>query len=301
MKYLFVAMAGLQICLAAAAQDETKNDTVVVEGPQKVVIATTGNAQTVEVVGKTGNPAYRYRKTVGYGPDAITQVQQNGGWDFKLPFVSKSNSCTVQTDSMRRPVRESGFFTGNFCIGELLAPGKPKSMNLSNPMSLEMSFDLIGYQHYLGRCSSVSVALGYDCRFYRLTDRAFVRQDGKMTIGDIAGAKDIRQSVLRIYSASIPVMYHYSPGGPSDRSEIGLGAIFNVNCYSDVETRYLDADDHKRKLTLHGAHQVPFSVDFKVQVNSFRGFGAYVKYSPFNVLKSDRGPKFQSFSLGFIL
>ena len=97
-----------------------------------------------------------------------------------------------------------------------------------------------------------------------------------------------------MFSLNFPIRYQYQ----GRRFGFSLGPVLNFNTYSSIKTKY-KLDGHKYKEKYKNAHPTPVTVDFMGTVST-PIIDFYVKYSPFNVLKSDYGLKFKTLSIGFM-
>lgn len=79
-----------------------------------------------------------------------------------------------------------------------------------------------------------------------------------------------------------------------------LGPVLCINTYGSMKTHYTDAEGNKIKLLDKDINQQKVSVDLEANL-SFHSIGIYARYSPCNVLNTDFGPEFQTFTTGICI
>ena len=95
-KFLVLALGLLMGGLSGYAN--TAQDTIiVVNNAKKVTIEKTHNSMDVKVEGTSDNPDYFYSQRMEVdSTDVVITKEQNGDWDFNIPFVNK--------DSKKKPL-----------------------------------------------------------------------------------------------------------------------------------------------------------------------------------------------------
>ena len=120
--------------------------------------------------------------------------------------------------------------------------------------------------------------------------------DGMVVMTPYPEHADIKFSRVHTLSYQIPLLVHYKP---SKYFKFAAGTLLNFNGHGNLKTRY-SLDDVKHRDRDRGVRLNSFTADI-VGYASFKSYlGAYVKYSPFNVLNTDWGPKFHAISVGLI-
>ena len=82
----------------------------------------------------------------------------------------------------------------------------------------------------------------------------------------------------------------------SQKIALSLGPVVNINTYGSLKTRYV-LNDEKILEKSKDIHQNSATIDFMAQIH-LGDIGLYAKYSPSDVLNTEFGPKFSSFSAG---
>ena len=198
-----------------------------------------------------------------------------------------------------RRKHRSGADFGDFHVGFVTALGAPAGMNVDFWSSGEIGFAPVAYRWYTrsGK-QNVSVPFGFNWRNYRMTGtkRFFKDEQNHTVITDYPENVDIDFSRIKVFSLTLPLSYTFCP---ARRAAVSLSAIPSFNTYASLKTRYRDSEGKKHKEVQKKIHQTPFTVDFRMMA-VYRGVGAYVKYSPFNVLNTNHGPEFQGLSVGVV-
>ena len=120
----------------------------------------------------------------------------------------------------------------------------------------------------------------------------FVNAPGMNVLERLPEGASPNFSRVKVFSLNFPIRYQYQ----GRRFGFSLGPVLNFNTYSSIKTKY-KLDGHKYKEKYKNAHPTPVTVDFMGTVST-PIIDFYVKYSPFNVLKSDYGLKFKTLSIG---
>ncbi len=285
----------LLLPVAAHGTDALPEDTVIhIETPRTVTVLETDSSVSVAIRGSRDNAGYRfdYRKDFGRGDGVVTR-QHSAALDFSFPFPFQKSERKKAGQQKR----------GSFCtmggvgFGFVTALGTPAGMSVDMGSSYEIFADIISFGRYLPRRTSISLGLGIDWRNYRLTGHTrFVKADGNVVLSPYPDGADVDFSRVKVFSLTFPLRFQHELGRHVSYS---LAAILNLNTYASVKTRYsLDGRDYRD--LQKNIHQVRTSVDFMGQVQ-YRSVGAYVKYSPCHVLKSDFGPTFTPLSVGLTL
>ena len=147
-----------------------------------------------------------------------------------------------------------------------------------------------------GALQTYSVGLGGIFRNYGTGSKNYFGKtdDGYVGMAHFPDGTKKRGSHIHTYSLAVPLMFTQKFGQKSHFG-ISLGAVLNLNT-GDINSHYT-IGDNDYSITTHHIGVRPFTVDF-IGIFRFYGFGLYCKYSPMSVLKTDRGPRFQSVSVG---
>jgi hypothetical protein len=288
-KIIYLAILLLMV---ATAQAQTEKETKVIEKPQKVVIVTTDSSQTIEVTGRKKEPNYKYKKTINVSSNAESKEVENKSWNYASIFGGKKN--------------EQGYtlyILGKFYLGYNYALGTPDNMKVHNIGSLEYGFDVLGINKRFGSNSLYS-AVGVGGKSFNMKDDyIFKKSSNKVIIGSEPANLDYKHSRINIETIFVPLTYTYY--AKKDFS-FSVSSILNYNFSGEINNTYKindkSSDNNGEKVNeiWNKIHVVPFTVDFRAQIN-ISHFGFYTKYSPCNVLKSSYAPEFSAISFGIIL
>lgn len=289
-KLLFLALSLLTGALGSYAN--TMQDTVlVVKNPNKVTIEKTRNSMSVKVEGSADNPSFFYSQTMEVDSAAtfITK-EKNGNWDFTIPFVGKS--------AEKRKHRME-LCVGGFGFGMVNAVDAPDGMNVDMGASYELMWDnMLKFNYYVvPYTTSVSLGFGMTWRNYRMTGRTrFIQEDDNLVLGNYPEGAEIKFSRLKVFSLTIPLMINQSLGR---MVVLSVGPVINFNTHGSLKTRYTLGGEKVKEKSNH-IHQNRMTVDLMAKLR-FKSIGVYAKYSPSDMLNTEFGPKFRSFSTGITL
>lgn len=275
---------------AQESTDSINNDTtVVIEQPSRVTITKGKQSLSVKVEGSADNPAYLYSQTMEAGGDALVVTEEkNSDWDFKIPFTKRRNThYRYQLTS------------GGLGFGMVKAVDAPEGMNVDMGASYELMWDhILNFSYFLHpKMTSVSVGVGITWRNYRMTGHTrFVKSDDQIVLDAYPEGADIQFSRLKVFSFTVPFMLNQRL---TKDLRISIGPVINFNTHASLKTRY-KLNGEKVKEKSNNIHQNRTTVDLMAHLK-FKGIGLYAKYSPSNVLHTEYGPEFSSFSTGITL
>ena len=275
--------AGSMCCLAQTSQDTT----IVVNNAKKITIEKSHNSLAVKVEGTADNPDYFYSQTMEVDSSAaVITTEKNADWDFTIPFVG------TNTKSRRYYMTEDLASVG---IGMVNAVNAPDDLNVDMGASYEISVDnLFKFRYNLIPATSVSLGAGMSWRNYRMTGHTrFVKEGNNIVLDTYPEGADIKFSRLKIFSITVPLLINQAIGR---KVALSVGPVLNINTYGSLKTRYV-LDDEKIKEQSKDIHQNSATVDFMAKLH-IGEIGFYAKYSPSDVLNTEFGPKFSSFSAG---
>ena len=278
--------AGGISCLAQTSQDTT----VVVNHAKKVTIEKRLNSMSVKIEGTVENPAYFYSQTmVVDSTAAVITTEKNADWDFTIPFINKKNK---KNKTRRYYMTECNTSLG---IGMVNAVNAPADLNIDMGASYEFSVDnLLKCRYNLIPTTSVSLGAGLNWKNYRMTGRTrFIQEGSNVVLGEYPEGADIKFSRLKIFSITIPLMINQAIG---KNALLSVGPVININTHGSLKTRYT-LNGEKVKEKSNDIHQNRTTVDFMAKLR-IKDLGFYAKYSPTDVLHTEFGPKFNSFSTG---
>lgn len=286
----FFTLCALAATLTASAQTlETKDDTLVVTHPRRVVVVSNDSLQYVHIEGSATDAAYAYTKTLRVNGNASSTVSQRSSLDFSLPFGRK------KTANYRNTITTSGL-----SLGLVTALDAPEGMDVTTGKSWEIGWRQLVAWNYTPRRgnSTFTIGVGLNWKNFRMTGRTRFEKTaaGNIILTDYPAGSEPKFSRIKVFSVTFPVLYSV---GLSKRFGLSVGPIVNLNTYSSVKTRYV-LNGEKQKEVQKDAHVNPVTVDLLAQL-WFRGLGVYVKYSPFNVLQKDYGMQFRGLSFGITI
>jgi hypothetical protein len=269
----------------------TVQDTIiVVNQAKKVTIEKKHNSMSVKVEGSEDNPSYFYSQRMEVDSTAAVIIEEkNADWDFNIPFINK-NSKTKK-------------YRGNLCVGGfgfgvVNAIETSEGMDMDMGASYEFSLDhLLRFNYNVLPATSVSMGFGMTWRNYRMTGRTrFIKEGDKLVLGAYPEGSDIKFSRLKVFSLTVPFMINQSLGR---KVVFSVGPVVNFNTHASLKTRYT-LNGEKVKEKNNNIHQNRMTVDLMAKLR-FNSLGVYAKYSPSDMLNTDFGPKFRSFSTGITL
>ena len=288
-KFLVLALSLLIGGLGSYAN--TVQDTIiVVNQAKKVTIEKKHNSMSVKVEGSEDNPGYFYSQRMEVDSTAAVIIEEkNADWDFNIPFINK-NSKTKK-------------YRGNLCVGGfgfgvVNAIETSEGMDMDMGASYEFSLDhLLRFNYNVLPATSVSMGFGMTWRNYRMTGRTrFIKEGDKLVLGTYPEGSDIKFSRLKVFSLTVPFMINQSLGR---KVVFSVGPVVNFNTHASLKTRYT-LNGEKVKEKNNNIHQNRMTVDLMAKLR-FNSLGVYAKYSPSDMLNTDFGPKFRSFSTGITL
>lgn len=184
-------------------------------------------------------------------------------------------------------------------IQQVNALDAPDNMDVDMGASYELMWDNIlkfSY-HVVPYTTSVSLGFGMTWRNYRMTGRTrFIQEGDNLVLGDYPEGAEIKFSRLKVFSLTVPLMINQSLGR---KVVLSVGPVINFNTHGSLKTRYTLGGE-KVKETGKNIHQNRVTVDLMAKLR-FRSIGVYAKYSPSDMLNTEFGPKFRSFSTGITL
>ena len=288
-KFLVLALSLLIGSLGSYAN--TLQDTIiVVNNAKKVTIEKKRNSMFVKVEGSDDNPDYFYSQRMEVDSTAAVIIEEkNADWDFNIPFINKKS----KTKKYRR-----NLCVGGFGFGVVNAMDAPEGMDVDMGSSYELSLDhLLRFNYNILPTTSVSMGFGMTWRNYRMTGSTrFIKEGDKLFLGAYPEGADIKFSRLKVFSLTVPFMINQSLGR---KVVFSVGPVVNFNTHASLKTRYT-LNGEKVKETDNNIHQNRMTIDLMAKLR-FNSLGIYAKYSPSDMLNTEFGPKFRSFSAGITL
>ena len=245
---------------------------------------------SVKIEGSADNPDYFYLQKMEVDSTAAFIIEEKSAdWDFTIPFVGKKDE-----DYKHR----TQLCVGSFGFGMVNAINASDGMKVDMGASYEFSLDhLLRFNYNVLPATSVSMGFGMTWRNYRMTGRTrFIKEGDKLVLGAYPEGSDIKFSRLKVFSLTVPFMINQSLGR---KVVFSVGPVVNFNTHASLKTRYT-LNGEKVKEKNNNIHQNRMTVDLMAKLR-FNSLGVYAKYSPSDMLNTDFGPKFRSFSTGITL
>lgn len=287
-KNFYFLLSMMLTCSMVSAQEVS--DTIEIEKADKVVVKSNSKSMSVEVFGKEGDPDYHLSKALELDGEGVNVSKEtNSNYDFVLPFTksSKENHGTIQVT-----------MAPTLSVGLVSGLGGPGNLDIDFGKSVEITWHAF---HAILKLKDspwqFSTGLWFNWKNYRMTgDTRFDKEGSNVVMMPYPEGSDPKFSRVHTLSYQFPFLVHYK----TKNFKFAAGTLLNINGHGSLKTRYYDAEGQKHKDRDRNVHLNSFTADI-LGIVSFRNFvGAYVKYSPCNVLDTRYGPKFHGLSTGLI-
>jgi|GEM_PF-986305 len=292
----------LPLCLAASTLDTVK----VFTNPARVVIAEDSAGVMMSVVGNdSDDKQYNYVYRNDHLSDERVVTTQSGGSDirFKLPF-QREDTTQYRTDEYRRHIDLllGGLYFG---WGGLHVSGGDVAMDEYNKGMMHWGvMYALGVRYQPLRRHYITAGIGFEGQTYKMKGGMQLVADDEhhVTVRPFADGAMSCKSFLNISTLQLPVIYSLPLVVKDLRFSAGPIVDFNIkaNIFNSYKT--IDSNGHKQTITDEfgklGIRQV--TVDLFGAL-TYDGIGAFVRYRPMSVFKTDCGPKFNSWSAGLII
>lgn len=220
-----------------------------------------------------------------------------------LAMLAVGMSAFAQKDKDRDDVTwydgEEVDLTMHFGVGVNLVTGAPDGYKFAPFKSWDIQWTLVQMDYTPdGASQTYSVGAGLNWRNYGLKDNgsAFVKTGDLVNLGGFPVGAESRFSSIQTLGINIPLLFTQRIG---EDISFTVGPIVNFNAWGWAKRNYeigdTDFEESTRKIG-----QRPVTVDI-LGVFDFDGLGVFCRYSPMSVLKKDRGPEFQSITVGLYL
>lgn len=188
--------------------------------------------------------------------------------------------------------------SGGLAIGFVDALGS-QAPQVAMGRSIELSWiNVIGAKYNNGKGQRLTIGVGIDWKNYKLSaENAFQCDEaGVISTGPFPTGADKCASRIKVFSLGVPVIFRQRIARKTD---LFLGEITNFNLHASLHTTYRLGND-KIEHKSNSIHQSPVTVDFITGV-LYKKVGAYLRYSPFRVVKDGYGPRFSTLAVGLVL
>jgi len=218
----------------------------------------------------------------------------NGTNEMAAPADNKKGK--TETDLVLKN-GENEKWTMHLGVGVNLVTGAPDAYEFAPFKSWDIQWTVVQYNYTPKNAKQTySIGLGLNWRNYGLKDNgtAFLKAGDVVGLGAFPSNAGSRYSSVQTLAISVPLLFTQKV---SKDVSITVGPIVNFNAGGWVKRSYEEGDnDIEVSTSKIGQNPVTVSAFGMVDID---GFGLFCKYSPMNVFKKDRGPEFNSFTLGF--
>ena len=216
--------------------------------------------------------------------NGVTITDDNGDKDkgSKTDIVLKEGEC--------------GNWTIHVGIGVNLVTGAPDAYEFAPFKSWDIQFTVVSYDYTpKGASQTYSIGLGLNWRNYGLKDNgtSLVKANNLVGLAPFPANAGSRYSSVQTLGINIPLLFTQKV---SKSVSLSVGPIVNFNAWGWVNRDYELGDDDN-SISTRKIGQRPVTVDV-MGIVDIDGFGIFCKYSPMKVFKKDRGPEFNSVTLG---
>lgn len=226
-----------------------------------------------------------------------------------LAFGMTANAETIVTGSseseddslfdLGQGKDENDRWTMHVNFGVNVPTGAPDGMKFAPFRSWEVGWTVIQYDYTPKDWrTTFSTGLGLEWDNYTLKGHNdwFSKAGDKVVVDNVKGAFDNLSSRVHVLALTMPLLVKQRF---AKNFAISVGAQLNWNYYSRLTNKY-DIDDYEYDVSTKDIGARPITVDV-LGIIHFDDIAIYCKYAPMSVLKSDRGPEFQSLSFGIRL
>lgn len=293
--FLTIMVAALQMITLRA--QESHNDTLLIETPDKVVIAQNADTLTIQVAGQKNNPNYRYEREVVLANDAESRTTQTQSKNSALSWDFGEIEDDKHTTSL-----ELKFFN-NASVGFLFPIHKPSGMGSCNWKSFEASINMMSWILRPGNSNNYYMLdFKMDFRHLEMTGNTrFEAIDNHLL--SISPYPDGAQPVHSMYDYMNPTislsMYHrfnrdFTLG-------VGIGnTIHGRDQLSYCRSTYNDANGIRQTETGRINRFRTSNFNFRLDALLLGYTGLYVKYEPWSFFHKGEGPDFGTISTGIL-
>ncbi len=287
MRHILLLTLAFVSSVACAAD----NDTVVINKPNMVTVITNDSLQKVIVRGKENDDDFVYRNTIQLvDSNYVSRATINRDHWSLIPEVP-----VMRNDNYRGILVEG---TVHFYCGFIAPLNMSDGLGLKTFRSANFSLVPIQFDVHLNTKRKrarniISLGIGLDWKMFGTTNHSFMKDEmGRVALCDFPEGSKPNRSGIRAFSLCFPLLYQHRFG---HGWQIGMGPVFNWNCYSGILTEY-DKDEGHYEFTQKHIGQRKFTIDYLLQLRTPL-LPVYMKYSNMNVLK-DSDVKFHALSFG---
>ena len=281
----------------ASAQDNTVDSTYI-KSPDEVILSQHDDTLSIQVRGQEGAPGFRYERTVVLENNTESIVKQ-----AKNSEGARALSWAIFESSLKKSTLRIGF-VADLDYGFLFPLNRPSGMGNCKWKSCEYNLNLTGIEYFPANPRwRFACNLGINYRHIEMggKSRFLADGDGAVSVTNYPEGAKPRCSMLDIFSsiASLNAYYQYSKVGTLSLGVIDDGV--RSNHLSIARNIYKDAAGKKVVDTQSVESLRPHHYSFRLGIDTRNGkedIGLYVKYSPWPIFKSGKGPNFAPLSIG---
>lgn len=297
MRKLLITFVVALTVIATNAQEQVKDTTVYFNRKMIQIIDSTEQV-TVKVFDEN-NESYSkvfegvYTDSKTY--EKWTVVEEIG---IRIPFIHKPKK-----KNFRMEPHWAGLGWGFVNITD--GQGQLNNVNgvsLKSETSNEFYFNLMEkivpiYRNNLG----LTTGMGLNWKnFYLDTDQYFAEVNGITSLYDAAEGVNYSYSRLRMLYLTIPLLLEWQPDfGSRHRLFVSAGVVAGINTMASFKARYKQGTSTRYQKE-KGLNAAPITMDYMGQIG-YGSWSAYVKYSPFSIFQSQKGPDIRPVSVGLTL
>lgn len=192
---------------------------------------------------------------------------------------------------------ENDDWTMHIGIGVNLVTGVSDGYEFAPFKSWDIQWTVVQYNYTPKNAKQTySIGLGLNWRNYGLKDNgtSFEKVGDVVGLGAFPNNAGSRYSSVQTLAINVPLLFTQKV---SKDVSFTVGPIVNFNVGGWVKRNY-EIGDNDYDISTCKIGQAPVTVSAFGMVD-IDGFGIFCKYSPMKVFKKNRGPEFNSFTLGF--
>ena len=217
--------------------------------------------------------------------------------------VSTYANTGIDDDESKTDVVLKKTSHGDFCmhlgVGVNLVSGAPDGYEFAPFKSWDIQWTVLQYDYKpKGASQKYSIGLGLNWSNYGLKENNTMLQktNNVVELGKFPENTESRWSSIRTLSINVPLLFTQKV---SKDFSFSVGPIVHFNVDGWLNNKY-DQGDQSYKISTKKIGQRAVTVDV-MGILDIYGIGIFCKYTPMKVLKNDRGPQFNSFSVGLYL
>ncbi|MCM1503785.1 MAG: hypothetical protein NC127_01115 [Muribaculum sp.] len=288
-RILYTLIISLTVC-TAKGQEQTPSeatDTVInISDPKNIILSETPEGIKLILEGTDSVMTFSYSHPDPENVDISTT---------KRPSIGTDNSIVVKWNMPNKI--KFDVFTSGLSFGKNFAFDQPSPMDITTGKSWEISWLYILGVRFSRGGNSFRAGIGMNWRNYKLTGPyQFAKADGEVKLTPYPENSHGEWSRLKVTTLSVPLLYTRRIWKSLNFT---VGGIINFTTHSSIKTRFM-YEDREITTTENGIYPRPVTVDAYGAV-TVCGIGWYVRYSPMNVIRTDRGPQFSALSTGMVI